>query len=102
MRIIETTLLAFLGREQAMKGKSMLTAKSQLAYDAVAAMVLIFVLGSLSMIWPSIIALSFGLFLLLQSLGFGQEITMLSLAEVNNLPIALASFRRSDPPSILS
>lgn len=80
----------------------MLTAKSQLAYDTVAAMVFILALGSLSMIWPGIIALSFGLFLLLQSLGFGQEITMLSLAEVSNLPIALASFRRSDSPSILS
>ena len=80
----------------------MLIAKSQLARDAVAAMVFIFVLGSLSMIWPGIIALSFGLFLLLQSFGFGQEITMLSLAEVTHLPIVLASFRRSDPPSILS
>ncbi|TKB69391.1 MAG: hypothetical protein E8D52_10585 [Nitrospira sp.] len=80
----------------------MLTAKSQLAQDTVAAMVFVFALGSLSMIWPGIIALSFGLFLLLQSLGFGQEITMLSLTEVSNLPIALASFRRSGPPSILS
>ncbi len=80
----------------------MLTAKSQLSYDAVAAMVFIFVLGSLSMIWPSIIALSFGLFLLLQSLGVGLEITMLSWADVTQLPIVLASFRRSGPPSILS
>ena len=75
----------------------MRTAKSQLAQDTVAAMVFVLALGSLSMIWPGIIALSFGLFLLLQSLGFGQEITMLSLTEVSNLPIALASFRRSGP-----
>jgi hypothetical protein len=80
----------------------MLTAKSQLAQDAVAAVVFVLALGSLSMIWPGIIALSFGLFLLLQSLGFGQEITMLSLADVTHLPIDLASFRRSGPPSILS
>ena len=80
----------------------MLIAKSQLARDAVTAMVFIFVLGSLSMIWPGIIALSFGLFLLLQSFGVGQEITMLSWAEVTNVPIVLASFRRSAPPSILS
>ena len=80
----------------------MLTAKSQLAQDTVAAMVFIFVLGSLSMIWPSIIALSFGLFLLLQSFGVGLEITMLSWADVTQLPIVLASFRRSGPPSILS
>ncbi|MGQ0557219.1 MAG: hypothetical protein ACT4PN_14890 [Nitrospiraceae bacterium] len=80
----------------------MLIAKSQLARDAVAAMVFIVVLGSLSMIWPGIIALSFGLFLLIQSVGAGQEITMLSWAQVTNVPIALASFRRSGPPPILS
>lgn len=80
----------------------MLTAKSQLSYDAVAAMVFIFVIGSLSMIWPSIIALSFGLFLLLQSFGVGLEITMLSWTDVTHLPSALASFRRSGSPSILS
>jgi len=79
-----------------------LIAKSQLARDTVAAMVFILVLGSLSMIWPGIIALSFGLFLLIQSFGVGQEITMLSWAEVTNLSIVLASFRRSSPPSILS
>ena len=50
----------------------MLTAKSQFAQDTVAAMVFVLALGSLSMIWPGIIALSFGLFLLLQSLGFGH------------------------------
>ena len=80
----------------------MRTAKSQLVQDTVAAMVFVLALGSLSMIWPSIMALSFGLFLLLQSFGVGQEITMLSLAEVTHLPIILASFRRSDPSSILS
>jgi hypothetical protein len=78
------------------------TAKSQLAQDAVAVMVFVFILGSLSTIWPSIIALSFGLFLLIQPFGVGQEITMLSWAEVTNLPVVFASFRRSDPPSILS
>jgi hypothetical protein len=78
------------------------TAKSQLAQDTVAAMVFVLVLGSLSMIWPSILALSFGLFLIIQSFGGGPEITMLSCAEVTQLPIAFASFRRSDPPSILS
>lgn len=80
----------------------MFPAKNQLAHDTVAAMVFIVALGSLSMIWPGIIALSFGLFLLLQSFGVGQEVTMLSWAEVTNLPIVFASFRRSGPPSILS
>ena len=72
----------------------MLTAKSQLVQDTVAALVFVFVVGSLSMIWPGIIALSFGLFLLIQSFGVGQEITMLSSAEVTNLPMVFASFRR--------
>lgn len=80
----------------------MLTAKNQRAHDTVAAMVFIVALGSLSMIWPGIIALSFGLFLLIQSFGVGQESTMLSWAQVTNLPIAFASVRRSDPSSILS
>jgi hypothetical protein len=99
---MQPTLLAFFGKEQARKGECMLTAKSQLAQDTVAAIVFVFVLGSLSMIWPGIIALMFGFFLLLQSLGVGQEITVLSWAEVTNVPIVCASFRRSDPPSILS
>lgn len=80
----------------------MLTPKSQLAQDIVAAMVFVFVVGSLSVIWPSILALSFGLFLLIQSFGVGQEITMLSGAEVMNVPIVFDSFRRSSLPSILS
>jgi hypothetical protein len=80
----------------------MLTAKSQLAQDTLAVMVLVFVIGSLSIIWPSILALGFGLFLLIQSFGVGQEITMLSGSDVTNVSIAFASFRRSDPLSILS
>jgi len=99
---MQSTLLAHFGKEQARKGERMLTAKNQLAHDTVAAMVFIFALGSLSMIWPGIIALSFGFLLLIQSFGVGQEFTMLSWAQVTNLPIAFASVRRSDPPSILS
>lgn len=80
----------------------MLTAKSQLAQDTLAMMVFVFIIGSLSVIWPGILALSFGLFLLIQSFGVGQEITMLLGTDVTNIPIAVASFRRSAPPSILS
>lgn len=80
----------------------MITTKSQLAYDIVAAMVFTFVLGSLSLIWPGILALSFGLFLLIQSFTVGQEITMLSWAEVTHVPMVFASFRRSASLSILS
>ncbi|MFO0697851.1 MAG: hypothetical protein U0236_01390 [Nitrospira sp.] len=54
------------------------TAKRQLAQDTVALVVFFVVLGSLSVIWPGIMALSFGLFQLIQPFGIGQEITMLS------------------------
>jgi hypothetical protein len=80
----------------------MVTARSSFGNHALAATVFVFVLGSLSMIWPGIIALIFGLFLLLQSLGVGQEMTVLSSAEINNLPIVFASLLRSGPLSILS
>lgn len=73
------------------------TASSQLTHDTVAVMVFVFVLGSLSMIWPSILALSFGLFLLIQPFGIGQEITMLLGTAVTNVPMVLASFLGSDP-----
>lgn len=80
----------------------MLTAKSQLAQDTVAAMAFVLVLGSLSMVWPSIMALIFGFFLLLQSIGIGQEIAVLSSADMTQLPIIFAPFRRSGLLSILS
>ena len=79
----------------------MITPRSQLAQTTLAAMTFVFVLGALAMIWPGIIALIFGIFLLLQSCGAEQEIAMLSWAEVGNLPLAFTSLRRSDPPAIL-
>ncbi len=79
----------------------MLTA-SQLARDTVTAMAFVLVVGSLSMIWPGIMALIFGLFLLLQSFGIGHEIAVLSYADLTHLPIVFAPFRRSGPLSILS
>jgi hypothetical protein len=78
------------------------TAKSQLAQDTVAAMAFVFVLGSLSMVWPGIMALIFGLFLLFQSFGIGQEIAVLSYADVTHLSIVFTPFRRSGFLSILS
>jgi hypothetical protein len=77
------------------------TAKSQLAQHTLAAMMFVLVLGTLSMIWPGIMALAFGIFLLLQSCGAEQEIAALSWAEVNTLQIAFASLRRPGLPTIL-
>lgn len=80
----------------------MLTAKSQLAQDTMAAMVFVIALGSLSMIWPSIIALIFGLYLLIESFGVGPEITMLSWADISSSPTIIASLRRAGVPLVLS
>lgn len=77
-----------------------MTTKNQIAQHAFAAMIFVLVLGTLSMIWPGIIALMFGLFLLLQSCGVEQELAMLSGAEISNLPITITSLRPSGDSSI--
>ena len=81
----------------------MMTPKSQVGRHALEAMTVVFVLGALSLIWPGIIALAFGVFLLLQSfLGAEQELAILSWVEISNVPMVLTSLRRSDSPTILS
>ena len=81
----------------------MITPNIRFGRHALEAMTVVFVLGALSMIWPGIIALIFGIFLLLQSfLGAEQELAILSWADVSNLPIAFAPFRRFGSPAILS
>ena len=79
----------------------MTTTRSQIGQHALEAMTVLFVLGALSMIWPGIIALILGIFLLLQSCGAEQEIAVLSWAEVSNFPTVFTSLRRSDSPAIL-
>lgn len=71
----------------------MVAAKSQLAQHTFEVMVVFLVLGSLSMIWPGIIALMVGFFLLLQSFGVEQQIAVLSSAEISNVPMAFSSLR---------
>ena len=71
------------------------TAKSQFAQHTLSLTMFVLVLGTLSMIWPGIMALAFGIFLLIQSCGAEQEIALLSWAEVSNLPIAFTSLRPS-------
>jgi len=81
----------------------MITQKIRFGRHALEAMTVVFVLGALSMIWPGIMALVFGIFLLLQSfLGAEQEIAILSWTEISNLPIVFTSLRRSGPSAILS
>jgi uncharacterized membrane-anchored protein YitT (DUF2179 family) len=76
---------------------------SQISQHALEAMAVVFVLGTLSMIWPGIIGLAFGVLLLLQSfLGAEQEMAIVSWAEVSNVPIVLTALRRFGSPTILS
>jgi len=61
----------------------------------------VLVIGSLSMIWPAIIALFLGTILLLQSCCFEEVIAMLSWAEIGHMPI-VASLRRPGLPAMLA
>lgn len=72
----------------------MTTKKSQFVQHALTAITLVLVLGVLSMIWPSIIAVFLGVLLLLQSFSASHELAFLSWVEAGNVPIALSSLRR--------
>lgn len=72
----------------------MITAKSLLGQQMLAALTLVLVLGALSMIWPAIIAVFLGVLLLLQSFTAEPEVVLLSWAEVDNL-LVVASLRRA-------
>ena len=80
----------------------MIKVQSQFVQQTLAAITLVLILGALSMIWPSIMALLLGVLLLLQSCGAEQEIAVLSWTEVGNMPIVFASLRRPGLPAILS
>lgn len=80
----------------------MITGKSPLIQQTLAAIMFVLVLGALSMIWPGIIALVLGALLLLQSFSAEQEIALLPWTEVGNVPIVFASLRRPGFPTILS
>ena len=80
----------------------MIIVKNQFLQLTLSALTFLVVVGALSMIWPAIIALFLGALLLLQSLGAEQEMVVLSWAEVGNVPIVVASLRRSGLPAMLS
>ena len=79
----------------------MSTVKSQFVQHTWAAIAFVLVLGALSMIWPSIIAVSLGVLLLLQSFSDSQDIAVLSWKGVGNLSIVFDSIWRSGLPGIL-
>jgi hypothetical protein len=80
----------------------MITVKSQFFQLTLAALTFFLVLGTLSMIWPAIIAVFLGVLLLLQSFSAEQEIAVLSWTEVGNLSVVFAALRRPDLPAMLS
>ncbi|MBM4127887.1 MAG: hypothetical protein FJ247_11150 [Nitrospira sp.] len=80
----------------------MVTAKSPLAQHTFEVMVVFLVLGSLSTIWPAIMGLIIGLFLLLQSFGAEQQITVLTGADISHAPIIFTSLRQSVATAFLS
>ncbi len=73
----------------------MIKRKSQLAQATLAAITFVLVLGALSVIWPGIMALFIGVFLLLYSCSAEQELLALTWTELGNVPFVFASLRRS-------
>jgi uncharacterized membrane protein len=69
----------------------MTTAQSPFIQHTVATITLVLVLGALLMIWPGILALFLGVFLLLKSCSTEQEPVVLSWPEMGNLSIVFAS-----------
>lgn len=63
----------------------MTTIKSPFVQLTLAAITLVFIFGTLAMIWPSIIAIFLGVFWLIQSFSVDQEIAMRSWAEIGPL-----------------
>lgn len=69
----------------------MITGKSQFRHLTLETITFILVLGALSMIWPTIIAFFLGVLLLLQWLSAVPEMALLSWAELENVPVVVAS-----------
>ena len=101
MRPIYINAIHLYGTDQTREGP-MITPKSHLAQTTLAAMTFVFVLGALAMIWPGIIALMFGIFLLLQSFMSEPEVAVLSWATIDDVAIAFASLRRPGNSAILA
>lgn len=79
----------------------MVTRKSQLFQSMRASITCVLILGTLSIIWPAIIVLIMGAFLLLHSWSTGEEFVVLSWPEVGNLSFVFASLRHPGLLTIL-
>lgn len=80
----------------------MITMQSPFVQQTLVAMALFVAIGTLSMMWPAIIALMLSAFMLFHSLGVEQEIVFLSWTEVSHMPIVFTAFRRPSLLAILS
>lgn len=80
----------------------MVTVKSRFGHLTLETITFFLILGVLSMIWPAIIVLFLGAFLLLQWFSTEPEVVMLVWAEVENVPIVVASIQRPGLPTTLS
>lgn len=80
----------------------MSTDKSQLGQVILTVITFTLVLGTLSMIWPGIMAIFFGVLLLLQSFGAEQEVVVLSWTEPVHWSVVSAFLRQHEISVILS
>ena len=81
----------------------MIRVKSRFSYLTLEAITFVLVLGALSMIWPAIIALFLGVLMLLQLLTAEPEVVLLvSLAEIDNISVVIASIRRPGLPAFVA
>jgi len=70
-----------------------ITIKSQFLQQTLSAITFVLAVGALSMIWPAIVGLELGVLLLLQSFSAGPEMAVLSVTEVEHVPIVAAALR---------
>ena len=72
----------------------MFTWKNHMFQSISAAITCVLILGMLSMIWPAIIALIIGAFLLLNSWVVEEDFVVLPWPKVSNVLLVLASLRQ--------
>ena len=72
----------------------MVTRMSQLVKSMMAAITCVLILGTLSIIWPAIIALMMGAFLLVYSWSAEEEFVVLSWPKVGNVSFVCVSLRQ--------
>jgi len=80
----------------------MSTVKSQFFQMTMAAVVFIFILGALSMTWPVIMALFWGVLLLLESFNADLEIEVLSWVGGGHVSFVVATLLRPRFPVVVS